>query len=64
MATEAPLILSPLYMHVDHVSGSMGHMTTLIDHQTCRLYLTSLSVLCTLFVKMVWFLGHKRLSWL
>ena len=40
MATEAPSILSPLYMHVDHVFDTMGHMTTLIDHQTCRLIIT------------------------
>ena len=40
MATEAPSILRPLYMHVDHVAGSMGHMTTLIGHQTCRLIIT------------------------
>ena len=40
MATEAPSILSPLYMHVEHVFDTMGHMETLIVHQSCRLLIT------------------------
>ena len=28
MATEAPMILSPLYMYVVHVFDTMGHMAT------------------------------------
>jgi hypothetical protein len=32
MATEAISIPSPLYMYLDHISGSKGHMATLLAH--------------------------------
>ena len=39
-ATEALLVPSPLYVLIVYVIDAMGHVTTLIAHQTCRLIMT------------------------
>ena len=36
-ATEALMVPSPLYAYIVHVVDAMGHMSTLIADQSCRL---------------------------